>query len=191
MKTNNKGFRIGDCVSVHAYKYNGWLYRTWDLPMIIFDNDEYVVLASNHTSVITSEFKTRRYFHSQNPHQIYWIFYKKKWFNILISVKKNKKIQYYVNIASKFLVEEDALKYIDFEIDFKIFPNSTWIEVDKKEFQNAIQTYNYPDVLVERVETTEKELISMCESKIISETFNKEKLDEFNEIYNRLITEKG
>ncbi|MGL4951825.1 MAG: DUF402 domain-containing protein [Mycoplasma sp.] len=158
--------------------------------MIIFENDDYIVLASDKTSVITSEYKTRRYFHSQNPNQIFWVFFKKEWFNILISVKKNKKIQYYVNIASRYLIEEEALKYIDFEIDFKIFPNLSWIEVDKKEFQEAIDMYHYPDNLINKIKETESELITMCNETNIPNLFNKERLEEFQSIFEKLKKEK-
>ncbi|MGL4948035.1 MAG: DUF402 domain-containing protein [Mycoplasma sp.] len=179
MKSDNLQFKIGNRVSVHAYKFNGWLYRTWDLPMIIEENDDYIVLANDKTFVITSEYKTKRYFHSENLNQIYWIFFKKEWFNILISVKKNKKIQYYVNVASRYLIEEEAIKYVDFEIDFKIFSNLSWIEVDKKEFIQAQSLYNYPDSLIKKVDITTAELTKICNERKISDHFSKEKIAEF------------
>jgi protein associated with RNAse G/E len=50
-------------IAVHAYKFNGWLYRTWEFPKIIEETDEYICLLSNGSRVITADKKKDNVFH--------------------------------------------------------------------------------------------------------------------------------
>lgn len=127
---------------VHAYKKNGWLYRTWEFPLIVEDNENFVCLYINKTWVTTSEKDTNRNFHSTNLNDSLWFFFKDKWFNIIATVGKNK-VNYYINLASPYIFEEDAIKYIDFDYDIKINQNGAFTILDANEFEIHKEKFNY------------------------------------------------
>ncbi|MDR0825745.1 MAG: hypothetical protein LBM72_00590, partial [Mycoplasmataceae bacterium] len=86
-------------VTVHAYKYNGWLYRTWEFPTVYEETDDYVCVSSQGAHVITASPTNNKFYHSKITHPTIWYFFKKQWFNIIVA-KKNKHFYYYINIAS-------------------------------------------------------------------------------------------
>ena len=44
------------------------------------------------------------------------VYYKHRWFNI-IGIIRSEGIHYYCNIASPCIVEDDVIKYIDYDLD--------------------------------------------------------------------------
>ncbi len=36
---------------------------------------------------------------------------------------REKGVSYYCNLASPFLLDDEALKYIDYDLDIKVFPD--------------------------------------------------------------------
>lgn len=135
-------------IAINAYKYNGWLYRSWEFPKLIEETEDYICFAIQGVKVITSDKKSDRFFHSKIAYEGYWIFLKKEWFNIIIGKKKNK-ITYYINIASPFLIEEETLKYIDFDLDYQMNDISLkhFKELDMKEYRENLVKYQYSDKL--------------------------------------------
>jgi protein associated with RNAse G/E len=56
-------------------------------------------------------------------------------------------IYYYCNISSPFAWDDEALKYIDYDLDVKIFPDMTYIILDEDEYEYHRKKMNYPDVI--------------------------------------------
>ena len=44
----------------------------------------------------------------------------KYWFNIIAMIRDNG-VSYYCNLASPYVMDEEALKYIDYDLDVKVF----------------------------------------------------------------------
>ncbi len=174
--------KIGKRLMVHAYKFNGWLYRSWEYPMIIENNDDYIVLSNMDTKILTSEYNTNRVFGSVTKHPSFWVFWKDGWFNMLVSIIDGKP-QYYINVSSKFIYEESAIKYIDFDLDYKILSNGKWVELDKNEYEEAKETFNYPKALVSIIGGIEKDIEKRIESNYFNKIFNAEQIDKYIKIY--------
>ena len=149
--------KIGDSVMVHAYKYNGWLYRTWEYPIVVDFKEDFVVLALSKSKVLSAEEKSIRCFSSWVNKTTYWYLSPKHWYNIIVSVESDG-IKIYINISSPYIYEEGAIKYYDFDLDFKINTSGQWREVDIKEFNDNIKKYNYPAPLVKIIKDVEKDL---------------------------------
>lgn len=140
---------------VHAFKYNGWLYRSWDFPLLILNDKDLIILELSKSRVISDEPGTRRCFNSLLNKKIYWIFMKKEWFNFRITINPtNTKI--YINLASPFFYEESAIKYYDFDLDFKYHNHGIWNEIDINDFLLNSQKYRYPKKLIKVIKNVEK-----------------------------------
>ncbi|MEG0686011.1 MAG: DUF402 domain-containing protein, partial [Erysipelotrichales bacterium] len=73
-------------------------------------------------------------------------FFKDRWFNIISMVRSNG-IHYYCNIASPFVWDGEAIKYIDYDLDLKVFPNDLMKVLDENEYALHYQEMNYNEQL--------------------------------------------
>ena len=181
--------KIGKRIMIHAYKFNGWLYRSWEYPMIIENNDDYVVLSNCDSKIMTSEFQTNRFFTSETRHPSFWIMFKEHWFNLLISLIDGKP-NFYINLSSKFIYEESAIKYIDFDLDFKISWNNNWVELDKHEYKEAITKFNYPTALVEKIDEIESQVVDLIKKQYFVNEFTIDKLNGYFSKYQELLKDE-
>ena len=62
-------------------------------------------------------------------------------------------IYYYCNLSSPFVCDEEALKYIDYDLDIKVYPNGKYHLLDEDEYEQHMKQMNYPheiDVILRR-----------------------------------------
>ncbi|MDR1991495.1 MAG: DUF402 domain-containing protein [Mycoplasmataceae bacterium] len=160
-------------MQIHAYKFNGVLYRTWEFPTIIEETNDYICLDLFNTHVITTNDKTERFFHSKLNRPTIWYFFKNEWYNMIVS-KKGKKYYYYINIASPFLIEEDVIKYIDFDLDYRI-PDARSAKInllDVDEFNEHQIKYKYPKNLVDKLNQVKHEILEKFKQKKFDQYLN-------------------
>ncbi|MDR1235021.1 MAG: DUF402 domain-containing protein [Mycoplasmataceae bacterium] len=147
---------------VHAYKFDGKLYRTWEFPNVIEENDKYICVNLLNTRVITADdATTNRFFHSKLKRPTIWYFFKDEWYNMIVS-KKSNKYYYYINIASPYIVEDEIIKYIDFDLDYRIpDAHSSKINLlDVNEFNEHKVKYQYPEKLIKKIELVKQEVLN-------------------------------
>ena len=53
-------------------------------------------------------------------------------------------IYYYCNLSSPFACDEEALKYIDYDLDIKVYPNGKYHLLDEDEYEQHMNQMNYP-----------------------------------------------
>jgi protein associated with RNAse G/E len=169
----------GDVVSIHAYKHNSNLYRVWEKAIVYKDEEEYLILINE--DVLVTEVNGRRW---KTSEPAVWFFYKKEWFNV-ISMFKQKGINYYCNLASPYIAEGDTVKYIDYDLDVKVFHDNSYKILDLKEFNRNRLDWNYPREIVEEVWETVDQIKNMVSKKI--GPFDKAYV---NEIWNNYINTK-
>ena len=132
---------IGHWYAIQCYKHNGTLHRCWDRGLVVFNDDDYIVVATKRAKVVESN--GRRWF-TKEP--AVTIFSKKEWWNV-ICMFKDSGICYYCNIASPALVDNRMIKYIDYDLDAKLFPDGEIKILDEKEYLRHKSLYNYSDDL--------------------------------------------
>lgn len=184
-----KRIDVGDRIMVHAYKYNGWLYRTWEYPLVIENDDKILVLALYKTKVLSAEENSLRSFPSMIKKPKFWFFFKDTWFNVIATID-NDGVRIYINLASPYLFEEGAIKYYDFDLDFKTYPKGQWKEVDINEFFENQHKYRYPKKLIEIINNVEKEIEQKINSKEFMDQFNKCRLQELQSKFINLIEKR-
>ncbi len=145
-------------IMIHAYKRNGWLYRVWEYPEVLECNEKIVVVSLMNSKVITNEKNSKRNFISKNIKNSFWFFFPGKWYNIVATINANNVVNYYVNIASPFIYEEEAIKYFDFDLDIKMKSNTPAVYkiLDNDEYKENKVDYNYEDEVIFNCEKTLK-----------------------------------
>lgn len=132
---------IGERLQIQCYKHNGKIHRAWNEAVVLDIKKDYIVFGNNKTQVIESEGTTWK---TKEPAIMY--FFKDKWFNIIAQMKKDG-IYYYCNIATPFIIEEKTIKYIDYDLDLRVFPNGQYKILDKLEYKYHRNLMNYSEDL--------------------------------------------
>ncbi|MDR1850978.1 MAG: DUF402 domain-containing protein [Mycoplasmataceae bacterium] len=152
-------------VSVHAYKFNGLLYRSWEFPTIIENTDKYMCIDIRKSKVIFWKKTDQKHVYSTIKNQSFWYFPKNEWFNFIVATKSQKPY-IYVNVSSPFIYEEDTIKFIDLDIDFKTLDvtSKEWKKLDEDEFSEHSIEYNYPQALINKINAVSEQLQTMIDN---------------------------
>lgn len=169
---------IGDKFQIQCYKHDGKVHRCWEEAVVLEINKDYIVCGNNKTLVTRSEGIAWR---TKEPAIMY--FFKNEWYNVIAQLKKDG-IYYYCNIATPYIIEEDTIKYIDYDLDLRIFPTGEYKILDRMEYKYHKKLMNYSDDLDIAIKNGLNDLIK----KYIdgSPIFNKETNIKYNDIYNEI-----
>lgn len=129
-----------------SYKHNGVLHRVWQYAYVIRQTSDMIVLVNDHTSVIDGD---GRRWKTKEPAVCY--FFKNYWFNIICMLRNNA-IYYYCNLSSPYVRDAEGVKYVDYDLDVKVFPSGDKVILDRDEFDFNKLDYNYGDKLVAIIE---------------------------------------
>ena len=125
-------------VPIHSYKHNKMLHRIWKNTVVLEENQRELVTGHLKTKVIEHD---GRCWYTKEPAICY--FYSEYWFNIIGMLKKDG-VHFYCNISSPYLYDGEAVKYIDYDLDVKVFPSGKYIILDEKEYAMHLKKMCYP-----------------------------------------------
>ena len=128
---------IGAKYVIHCYKHNGHIHKIWEEAVLLDVKDNCLVFGNDRTRVIESDGRTWK---TREPAIMY--FFKDQWFNVIGQYKKEG-IQFYCNIASPSIIDENAIKYIDYDLDLRVFPDGSFKVLDRGEYNYHKQQMNY------------------------------------------------
>lgn len=148
-----------DWIKIQSYKHDGTLHRCWERNFLIEETDEYYITASSRTRVI--EHDGRRWY-SKEPAIAF--FSKHAWFNAIAMIKPEG-IIFYVNSASPTLMADGMLRYIDYDVDYKLFPNGKIITLDEREHERHKRRYRYDDKLLKVLNLTSIDVLKMLKNR--------------------------
>ena len=160
---------IGDVIKIHCYKHNGMIYKTWDKAIVLGKNN-----------VLVKKNDGRRW-HTKEPEIMF--FYKDRWFNIIAQLKKNG-LFYYCNIASPYVIDNGVIKYIDYDLDLRVFPDGAFRVLDRNEYNYHKKLMNYPFEINEIIKYELTALIDMKRKEV--NPFNKKTIDYYSKIYQKI-----
>jgi len=160
-------------VDIQCFKHDGKLHREWDRGFVVYDDEEYIAIAAKRAKVV--ENNGRKWF-TKEP--AVTIFSKKHWFNAICMFKEDG-ICYYVNIASPSIIDRKTIKYIDYDLDWKLYPDGQIRLLDESEYASNKRKYKYSDELhevllyeTERVKKMMKEKEFPFDDKRIRDLYN-------------------
>ena len=166
---------VGKKYCIHSYKHDGTIHRSWDEALLLEIHEDYLIFGNDRTLVQESDGRTWK---TKEPAVIY--FYKKRWFNI-ISQNKSDGIYYYCNMASPYIIEDNTIKYIDYDLDLRVFADDSYKVLDKSEYKYHKDKMHYPEEIDRILNEELKELITMAKKK--NGPFNKEIIQKYYEKY--------
>lgn len=171
----------GKKLQIHSYKHNGQIHRSWDEATFLGETDEYSIFGNYKTKVTEKDGRTWK---TKEPAIMF--FSKKNWFNIIGQIKENG-IYYYCNIASPFIIEENTIKYIDYDLDLRVFSNGAFKILDRGEYNYHKHLMNYSEDIDQILKYELNKLINKVRNK--EEPFNKETIDKYFIKYQNCKTE--
>ena len=167
--------KVGDQIKVCAYKHDGTLNSISYDTTVLEITDERIVCGNYHSKIMDSDGR------SYTTKEIAILFfYKKDWYNIICQFKKYG-IFYYCNIATPFLIEDNSIKYIDYDLDLRVFPDGTYKILDKNEYIYHKKMYNYTEQLDFIIKNELSKLIKLKESN--KNPFTKEEILKYKNIF--------
>lgn len=169
---------IGDKLQIQCYKHNGKIHRAWDEAVLLDIKKDYAVFGNNKTKVTEAEGNVWK---TKEPAIMYY--FKDKWFNIIAQLKKDG-IYYYCNIASPYIIEDNTIKYIDYDLDLRIFPGGEYKVLDQLEYKYHKKIMNYSEELDFVITKSLEELINSYNDGV--PMFNSEKNYEYYRLYDSL-----
>ena len=146
-------------IQIHGYKHDGSLHRVWTNSFVVDDNELYLVTGNQRTKVIES---SGRSWYTKEPALCY--FFEKEWFNIIAMFKKDG-IHYYCNVSSPYVYDSEAIKYIDYDLDIRVYPNGRIVVLDRKEFETNSKKLNYSEDIIKIANHAISELKSWIKEK--------------------------
>lgn len=146
-------------VQIKSYKHDGSIHRIWKRNTILSVENDLVIGVNDQTVVIENDGQT---WVTKEPAIFY--FSKKWWFNV-ISLLQGNNIYYYCNLSSPFIFDEQAIKYIDYDLDIMVYADLTYVVLDHDEYYKNKRRLNYPRNLTNILKDAKEELIYLINHK--------------------------
>ncbi|MFA5006428.1 MAG: DUF402 domain-containing protein [Candidatus Izemoplasmatales bacterium] len=128
---------VGRTIAVQSYKHDRSLHRVWSQATVLYDDETVAIVANERTKVVEAN---GRFWFTKEPSVTH--FYKDRWYNV-IGIIKEEAISYYCNLSSPALVDTEAIKYIDYDLDVKVASDGTFQVLDQNEYRRHAQQMGY------------------------------------------------
>ncbi len=178
--------KIGETLKIHCYKHDGTLFRTSEEALVLDIGEDFIVCGNNKTKITEVDGKSITTYKTKEPAIIF--FYKDSWFNIIAQFKKYG-LFYYCNIASPYIINEGAIKYIDYDLDLRVFPDGDYKVLDINEYKYHKRVMNYGNELDYILNDELEKLINM--KKNMLGAFDENKIKEYYDEYICILNKKN
>ena len=170
--------KIGEKLKIYCYKHDGSLEHTSDEVFVLENSDECLVVGNSRTKITEKDGRS----HMTNEPAVLF-FYKDHWFNVIGQMKKFG-LFYYCNIASPYIIDGKSIKYIDYDLDLRVFPDGGFKVLDRNEYNYHKKIMQYPDN-IDRI--VKSELSYLIDKKRANEgPFVPGTVEKYYEIYEKI-----
>ena len=163
--------KVGDKLKIECFKHNGFLDQTSEEATVVFFSLEMLIVANDRTKLIEHNGES----HCTGEPAVLF-FYKHKWFNVIGQLKKNG-LFYYCNIATPYIIDGRTIKYIDYDLDLRVFPDGSFRVLDCNEYKYHRHLMKYSKDLNDIIKDSLSELIELKKNN--SYPFRKEIVEKF------------
>jgi len=170
--------KVGDTLVIHCYKHNGMIYKSYKTAYVLDVTDEYLVLGNENVLVTKQDGRTWR---TKEPAIMFY--YKNRWFNIIAQLKRNG-LFYYCNIASPYVIEGKVLKFIDYDLDLRVFNDGAFKVLDRNEYNYHKRIMKYSKEINTIVKSELSSLIEMKKTGV--GPFNYEIIEKYYNIFKKI-----
>lgn len=172
-----RNMKIGDNYMIHCYKHDGTIHRSWDEAVLLDVNKDFLVFGNRKAKVHNSD---GRIWYTREPAIIYY--YKNRWYNVITQFKKNG-IYYYCNIASPTILEGKVIKYIDYDLDLRVFPDGSFKILDRGEYKYHKKIMSYPEEIDKILKEELTNLINLVRNRELA--FKKGTVEYYCDLYEK------
>ena len=151
---------LGRSLSIHCYKHNGKIHRTWDEVTVLDETDECLICGNNRVEITEADGRS----HKTKETAIIF-FFKKRWFHMTAQFKSNG-LYYKADMASPFLIDNGIIKYIDYDLDLKVFPDGEFRVLDRNEYKYHKKIMKYSENLDLILQSELTDLINMKRAEV-------------------------
>lgn len=170
--------KVGEKLKIECYKHNGYLDQTSEEATVLEITEDHIIVANDRTKLTEHDGSSHR---TNEPAVLF--FYKKHWFNIIGQLKKGG-LFYYCNIATPYIIDGKTIKYIDYDLDLRVFPDGGFRVLDRNEYKYHKKKMGYSKELNEIIEN---ELTNLIELKKANKgPFSKEIVQKYYEKFQNL-----
>ena len=155
------------------------IHKSWKLAYVLDIKNDYIVLGNENVLVTKQDGRT---WHTKEPAIMF--FYKKRWFNIIAQLKPNG-IFYYCNIASPYVIDDGIIKYIDYDLDLRVFNDGAFKILDRNEYNYHKKLMRYPKEINFIVKNELSSLIEMKKSSVFP--FNVETIEYYYKLFREIV----
>lgn len=173
-----KNLTEGSKFVIHCYKHDAKIHKVWEEAILLEEREDCLIFGNDRTKVIESDGRSWK---TKEPAIMY--FFKDKWYNVIGQYKKDG-IQFYCNIASPYLIDENAVKYIDYDLDLRVFPDGSFKVLDRGEYKYHKTQMKYSKELDQILKTELSDLIDSVRKK--EWPFHHAEIKRYYEIYKNL-----
>ncbi|KDN59022.1 MULTISPECIES: nucleoside tri-diphosphate phosphatase [Exiguobacterium] len=148
--------KAGSKIEIQSYKHNGTLHRVWEETLVLQSSKTDMIGFNDRIMVSESD---GRQWRTREPAICY--FSSEFWFNVICMIREDG-IYYYCNLGSPttFDGNERAIKYIDYDLDIKVFPDMSYTILDEDEYERHRREMNYPKAIDRILKQNVQELIN-------------------------------
>ena len=147
-------------VKIHSYKHDKKIHRVWNNVTVLDFDSEMVVVGNYKARVVEAN---GRYWNTKEPAICF--FYNNEWFNVIAMLKEDG-IHYYCNISSPYVYDDEAIKYIDYDLDLRVDSKFNYRILDKDEYKYHAKIMEYPPKLKAVIENSLEKVIDMVNNRV-------------------------
>ena len=145
----------GRPITVNSRKYDRSLRRSWSAHLV--ERSESHILLEG-------------YFESEVRHPELGViakgtrsvetFFFDRWYNYFSFYEPTREFRnHYINISMPPQMSDDAIDYVDLDIDVIVWPDGQIEVLDEQEFRENARLYGYPDSVVSKAEKLKQEIL--------------------------------
>jgi uncharacterized protein len=137
-------------VTVNSRKYDQSIRRSWTCSLFTREDPLLIFVGEFDHDVSHPELGEIR--RGTISYEFYWL---DRWFNVFRFHEPDGELRnLYFNIAMPPTFENEALDYIDLDIDIVVWPDLSYQVLDRQEFAINADRFGYPDDVRDRVSGT-------------------------------------
>ena len=137
----------GENIKIQSYKHDGNIHRVWSETTIL-KGTEHVIIGGNDHTLVTEVMGV----HGLLENQQLCTFILNIGLMLFVCLEKMVFIIIVIYLRA-FACDEEALKYIDYDLDIKVYPNGKYHLLDEDEYEQHMNQMNYPhdiDIILRR-----------------------------------------
>ena len=148
-------------IRIEAMKFDRSIHRSWDCSLINETDELWEFVGIFHTEIKHPLLGVIR------PNTISYEFYwKNRWYNVFRFHQPEGELRnFYCNVNLPPILQEDVLTYVDLDIDVLVAPDFDYQILDLDEFEENAAKHQYPAEIVEKAQTSLRELIRLIEGR--------------------------